>query len=257
MISVVIPLYNASEYIVQAVDSALKQKVDMEIIVVNDCSTDNSVELLEKYLDGLKKESDHFCSIPVKIYTMDRNSGVAAARNKGVEMATGEYIAFLDADDMWTEGKLDKQLEIMEKTKACLCNTDREIMLSDGTRTGQIIKSPTRLSLEKLTHSNYINCSSVLVRREIMLEFPMEHSDAHEDYLTWLRILKKYDYAVGISEPMLLYRLSENGKSRNKLKSATMTYRTYRYAGYGILRSLRMMVSYTINGLKKYRQSSI
>ena len=85
-----------------------------------------------------------------------------------------------------------------------------------------------------------------------MLAFPMEHSEVHEDYLTWIRLLKQEDFVVGIDEPLLEYRLSEKGKSRNKLKSAYMTYRTYRLAGYSVRKSGRMMVDYMINGLKKY-----
>ncbi len=69
------------------------------------------------------------------------------------------------------------------------------------------------------------------------LEFPMEHDDSHEDYITWLKILRKYGCAAGINKPYLKYRLSEGGKSRNKLKSAAMTYNVYRYAGYGRIRS--------------------
>lgn len=88
--------------------------------------------------------------------------------------------------------------------------------------------------------------------KEILLKYPMQHSEVHEDYLTWLQMLRAYPYAVGIDEPLLEYRLSAHGKSRNKLKSARMTYRTYRLAGYPVWKSCRMFLSYMINGLKKY-----
>ena len=81
----------------------------------------------------------------------------------------------------------------------------------------------------------------------------MEHDDSHEDYITWLKILKKYGNAVGINKPYLKYRLSEGGKSRNKLKSAKMTYKVYRYSGFGRLKSLLFFASYALNGIWKYR----
>ena len=83
-------------------------------------------------------------------------------------------------------------------------------------------------------------------------EFPMEHDDSHEDYITWLKILRKYGCAAGINKPYLKYRLSEGGKSRNKLKSAAMTYNVYRYAGYGRIRSCIFFCSYAVHGIWKY-----
>ncbi len=71
---------------------------------------------------------------------------------------------------------------------------------------------------------NWINCSSVLLKREVAEEFPMEHEDSHEDYITWLKILQKYQYACAINEPLLKYRLSSQGKSGSKFKSAKMTF---------------------------------
>ena len=92
-----------------------------------------------------------------------------------------------------------------------------------------------------------------MLRREDALAFPMEHDDSHEDYITWLRILRKGGFAAGINRPYLKYRLSEGGKSRNKLKSAAMTYQVYRYVGYGPLKSLFFFASYALHGIWKYR----
>ena len=97
-------------------------------------------------------------------------------------------------------------------------------------------------------------CSSDLVvaKREALLRFPMEHDDSHEDYITWIKIIKEYGFAVGINRPYLKYRLSEGGKSRNKIKSAHMTYKVYRYAGFGVFRSIIYFIRYAYNGVKKY-----
>ena len=89
------------------------------------------------------------------------------------------------------------------------------------------------------------------------MNFPMEHDDSHEDYITWLKILRKYGCAAGINKPYLKYRLSEGGKSRNKLKSAAMTYNVYRYVGYGRIRSCIFFCSYAVHGMWKYCYCSL
>ena len=87
---------------------------------------------------------------------------------------------------------------------------------------------------------------------DVARELPIEQDDSHEDYITWLKILRKYGCAAGINKPYLKYRLSEGGKSRNKLKSAAMTYNVYRYAGYGRIRSCIFFCSYAVHGIWKY-----
>lgn len=252
MVSVIIPVYNARQYVTEALDSVLIQNVKMEILVLDDCSTDDSVTCVK---DWIAKHEEELAAreMAVHIIENDTNMGVAETRNKGVILAKGEYVAFLDADDRFVQGKLHKQLRYLEKTGACLCNTARVLIGPDGENNEIVIETPDVITLKTIEKSNCINCSSVLVQRELMLQNPMEHSDVHEDYLTWLRILKQVDYVVGINEPLLEYRLTKGGKSRNKWKAACMTYRTYRYAGYTVFQALAMMIPYTINGIKKYK----
>lgn len=249
MVSIIIPVYNAESYICEAVASALMQETDKELIVLDDGSTDASMDVLERWLKG---HADLVADTKVIVQKNRKNAGVAQTRNKGVRLASGEYIAFLDADDRFANGKLQKQVAKLKETGADLCNTARRLIRADGTETETVIHTPEVITLSQLEHSNRINCSSVLVRRETALRFPMAHSDAHEDYLTWLHMLQNGVTMVGIDEPLLEYRLSESGKSRNKWKSAKMTYHTYRYAGYSRMKSVRLLVCYMINGVKKY-----
>ena len=249
MVSIIIPVYNAESYICEAVASALMQETDKELIVLDDGSTDASMDVLERWLNG---HADLVADTKVIVQKNRKNAGVAQTRNKGVRLASGEYIAFLDADDRFANGKLQKQVAKLKETGADLCNTARRLIRADGTETETVIHTPEVITLSQLEHSNRINCSSVLVRRETALRFPMAHSDAHEDYLTWLHMLQNGVTMVGIDEPLLEYRLSESGKSRNKWKSAKMTYHTYRYAGYSRMKSVRLLVCYMINGVKKY-----
>ena len=113
LISVVIPVYNGEKYIKQAVDSVFAQEVPLELLVIDDGSTDKTEEVLSAY-SGRKD---------FRYIKNEKNMGAAGSRNRGVCEAGGKYIAFLDADDWWAEGKLKTQLDTLEKTGAVLCST--------------------------------------------------------------------------------------------------------------------------------------
>ena len=242
VVSVIIPAYNCTAFIGQALDSALAQDVPLEVIVIDDCSEDGLDVFMARYKG---------CS-QIRYLKNEGNLGVAETRNRGVSLARGEYIAFLDADDYWEQDKLKKQLKLIREKNAVLCSTARELMNPDGTLTGHIIPVKTEFDFASLRRHNQINCSSVLMKTEVAREFPMHHDDGHEDYLMWLEVLEKYKKGYAVNEPLLKYRITNTGKSGNKWNSAKMTYRTYRHMGYGYVRSAIYFVSYAFHGIKKY-----
>lgn len=242
LISVVIPVHNCARFVSLAIDSALAQEVSVEVLVLDDMSKDHLDQVMMRY------QRD-----PRVIYCKnDRHLGVAETRNRGVNMARGEYIAFLDADDYWMPDKLKKQLVLLQKTGTVLCSTARELMEPDGTLTGHIISSREKITYRSLFLQNQVNCSSVLIKTSVAKEFPMHHDDCHEDYLMWLEVLCKYRVACAVNEPLLKYRISSTSKSGKKWKSAWMTFRVYRYMGYGIFRSSLQFCSYAVHGFLKY-----
>lgn len=241
-VSVIIPAYNCADFISKAIDSALLQNVPLEIIVLNDCSKDHLDDVMWKYQGNDR----------VKYIKNQQNLGAAKTRNKGVNLARGEYVAFLDGDDYWEVHKLDKQLKLMEETQTVLCSTARELMTPEGECTGRVIPVKKTITYKELLKHNSINCSSVLVKTEVAKEFHMCHEDSHEDYIMWLQILKKYGKACAVNEPLLKYRLSNQGKSGSKLQSAGMTFKVYRYMGFGMIRSVLCFCSYAFHGVKKY-----
>ncbi len=242
LVSVVIPAYNCAGTIMCALDSVLAQDVPLEILVIDDMSSDHLCEVLEPYR-----------KLPfLRYYRNEHSLGAAASRNRGVRLACGDYIAYLDADDWWEKDKLKKQLALMEQMGAVLCSTGRELITPGGECTGRIIGVRPVITYRSLLFHNCINCSSVVLKTEVAREFPMEHEDSHEDYITWLRILEKYGKAVAVDEPLLKYRLSSSGKSGSKLHSAGMTFRVYRYLGFGYLKSCLCFAAYAVNGVRKY-----
>ena len=244
LITIVVPVYNVEKYLPHTLESICGQTyTNLQILLIDDGSTDDSLAVCHKWARQDNR---------IQVYEQE-NQGVARTRNKGIQLATGKYVMFLDADDWWDAGKLKEQLLRLRDTGYVLCSTGRELMKADGTGTGRCIPVKEKIRYRDLLAHNSINCSSVLLRREVALEFPMEHDDSHEDYITWLKVVRKYGHATGINRPYLKYRLSQGGKSRNKAKSAIMTYQVYRYVGYGPLRSACFFLSYALHGIWKYR----
>ena len=245
LISVVMPAYNCAGTIAKAVDSALGQELPLEVIVVNDCSPED--------LDGVMATYEN--EPAVRYVKNEKNMGAARSRNRGVDLARGEYVAFLDSDDAWEKDKLTKQLAAMKKTGAVLCCTARQLLTAEGKPTGRVLPVKEKITYRELLKHNSITCSSVVMRTQVAREFPMGHEDSHEDYIMWLKILEKYGTACGVNEPLVQYRLSNTGKSGSKLKSARMTFKVYRYMGFGLFKSLACFCSYAFHGVKKYTLS--
>lgn len=267
MISIIIPCHNGKKYIKKSIKSCLNQSVDKEVILIDDASTDDGIAYIKDYLhekyvcedteDGLiVKTTKHsnkgkdICKIT--IIRKEEHIGVAAARNLGINACKGEYVAFLDVDDWWENDKLKKQLKVLVEGDYSLCSTDRAMFSEDGLYQNKVIKSPKLITYKSLNKSNWINCSSVLISKDKVIDIPFEDGDFHEDYLLWLKIVKKYGTAYNICEPLLDYRNYRESKSGNKLKSMKMTYKTHRANGSNIIVTMYKMMCYIIFGLIKH-----
>lgn len=247
LVSVVMPAYRCAATIRTAIESVMEQDVPLELIVIDDCSPESLEEALTPYREDPR----------VTIVRNEQNMGAAESRNRGVAMAQGRYVAFLDADDIWMPGKLKKQMETLEQTGNVLCCTGRELLTPEGIPTGRVIPVKERITYRELLKHNAVNCSSVVLLTDVAREFPMCHADSHEDYILWLRILQKYGVCCAVNEPLLQYRLTTTGKSGNKFHSAKMTFRVYRYMGFSYPKSLALFASYAFHGVKKYALSML
>lgn len=243
-ITAIIPAYNASKYIGDAITSALHQTIPCRLLIVDDASGDDTYRIAKQYAEKFPEQ--------IQLEKNEKNSGVAFSRNTAVAMAETKYIAFLDADDWWSKDKLEKQLAVLKRTDANACYSGRELMNPDGSSSERVIQVPEQINYRKLLKGNVIPCSSVLLRREDALAYPMGHDELHEDYIMWLSMLRDGKQFVGINEPLLKSRLGEQGKSRDKKKSAKMTFQVYRHMGIPVWRALYYFGCYAWNGLRKY-----
>ncbi len=246
-VSVVMPAYNAEKTIKDAIDSVLNQTfADFELIVINDCSNDNTYDIVY----NLSQHDER-----IKLLNNKVNSGVSISRNYGISVAKGLWIAFLDSDDMWKSEKLEKQLKLLEsKEDAVICYTASSFVNEYGEPYSYIMEAESEINLTTLLKRNLISCSSVVINADVMKQYKMPGDQMHEDYYIWLSVLKKYGVAYGINEPLLIYRLSSNSKSANRIKSAKMSFRTYRAYGYNSVMTHLLVARYAFYSIsKRYR----
>jgi len=193
LISIILPLYNGGEFIEKTLLSIGQQSFNnAELIIIDDGSTDNSIEIIKSI------SSKSSCSIlkNLKIVTQ-KNGGVASARNHGIEKAEGEWLSFIDQDDIWLPGKLGKQIEMLQGTNASFCYTAFSRFYADGR---EVIKkngsADRKESLRSLISGKlFIPPSTVLVKKEIAEIEGGFNSDfiPSDEWDFFLKILEKYD----------------------------------------------------------------
>lgn len=242
--SIIMPAYNSEKYISEAIESVLKQTyTNWELLIVNDCSTDNTEEIIKSYQQRKTK---------IKLINQKENQGVANARNTGIQNAKGKYIAFLDADDIWREEKLQKQIQILQNSNADITYT-AYLMIDE---TGKTIKKRSvkeTLKLKDLLKENSIIFSSVVCKREILKDKNFKSEWYHEDYIFLLDVAKENKTFKGINESLMQYRVHQRGRSFNKKTAAKYRWKIYReYLRMNLLQSLYYFTQYAWYGSRKY-----
>ena len=244
LVSVIMPAYRCEKTVEESVRSVQAQTYgNWELIIVDDGSPDGTPDVLSR----LAKEDPR-----IRVITLSQNEGVASARNHGAEAASGEWIAFLDSDDVWLPDKLERQLSLAEEKKAVFLYTGASCINERSEKTGREFSVPDVVTYRSLLYRTDLICSTVVMRKEFFLRHPMERSDLHEDYICWLSILHEGITAHGIQEPLILYRITESSKSGNKLKSAAMMWRTYQHIGLNPLHAVWCFINYGIHGVFRY-----
>lgn len=181
LVSAIIPTYNCAKYVISAIESALAQThKNLEIIVIDDGSTDNTSESLKKYIE----------SGAIR-YFYQKNSGVSAARNVGIQQSRGDFIAFLDSDDVWLKYKLHVQLEIFKRHPAIGCLGGDMLNIEDGYEYNHTEELKIeKIEYEKFLIRNRLNTPTVMVKKDILSKVGLfdEKLKYAEDREMWLRI---------------------------------------------------------------------
>lgn len=222
-ISVVIPAYNAQEYIGDALVSVLEQTYAVfEVIVVDDGSTDRTKKEIEEFQD---KHKHGFFNPQTEIhYIYQDNKGPAAARNTGIQHARGNYIAFLDSDDLWYPQKLERQMALIGQSSYVMVYCDMtHVENGEEVYRSYLHEVPYKYFergniYENLLKENFIFTPTVLVKKEVLLECQLfdEELMICEDYKMWLSIAKKYRIGF-VDEPLVTRRRTEMNITQDRL----------------------------------------
>ena len=245
LVSVVMPCYNASLFIAESIESVISQSYqNWELLVIDDCSKDNSVEIIQGY-----QVKDNRIKL---IRNIIPSGSPAEPRNIGIEHSQGEFIAFLDSDDIWTSDKLKSQLAKFQEGSYDIVYTNYEVMREDGFRTGKIIKEPAFTDYKHLLKYNSIGCSEAIFRKSKLGDCRFKKV-GHEDYLFWLNFLKKGGIAANTNEVQLIYRVRNTSVSSNKVKAAKWTWNIYRKElGLNFIKASFYYIHYALKGIERY-----
>lgn len=245
LVSVVMPVYNASRFLSEAIDSVLSQThSNLELILVNDCSTDNSLEIAERY--ALQDDR-------IRVIHSKENHGVAYTRNIGIAEAKGHYIALLDSDDVWLECKLEKQVALIERQGAQIVYCSYDFIDEKGKTIKKPFVVPTKASFASMLTKSVISCSTAMITADQLKKNPFREAFYHEDYLLWMELLQAGLKADGDKDVLARYRKVAGSRSDNKLNSAIQRWQIYRKAlGLSYFCSAKSFTMYAINGIIKH-----
>ena len=243
-VSIVMPAFNSGMFISQSIESVINQSFqDWELIIINDCSIDNTKNIALQYSQTDSR---------IKVYDNKQNLGVSYSRNRGIDYSNSKWIAFLDSDDIWEPDKLEKQLNFASRMNASFIFTAVKYIDVKGVEFKGQFKVPSFVDFDKLKYQNYISCSSVLIKKSTIGSVRMYNDRMHEDYAFWLQILKKNQVAYGLNEPLLVYRISRESKSGNKVRTLKMTFMVFRHLGFNFIEATTFALSHILRSLLKY-----
>ena len=244
LISVVMPNYNGHRFVEQAIGSVLPQTYqNFELLIVDDCSKDDSLQLIKQ-----KAQSDS----RIRVIALEKNAGVANARNVGIREAKGKYIALLDNDDLWTADKLEHQLAIAEKgADIVYCSYDFIDEQNHEIKKPFIV--PQQTNFNKMLASSVISCSTSFIKTELMQAHPFDPDFYHEDYVLWMELLRVCPVAYGDEKVLMHYRQVTGSRSNKKGNAAKERWNTYRKAlNLNMVTSVWAFARYAVNGVMKY-----
>ncbi len=207
-VSIVTPCYNAGEYIRETIESVISQTFsDWEMLIVDDCSSDNSVEIIKKMKE---------CDERIRLLKTENNTGTPATpRNIGIEHSRGQYVALLDADDIWYPNKLEEQLNVIRERDCKIVYSNGDMINEDG-KYVRTMKKQEWVDYRRTLKRNELSCSSTLIEKSIIGNLRFKNIPK-EDFVFWLSLLRTTgEKAYNTNTSLYAYRIVGNSRSRNK-----------------------------------------
>lgn len=220
LVSIIMPTYNCGKFIGETIESVLQQSYkNWEIIIMDDCSKDDTKQIVEGYSLNDKR---------IKYFCLDVNSGAAVARTEAMKRAEGEYMAFLDSDDLWMPDKLEKQLSFMTKNGYAFSCTAYEQIDEESKSLDRVIRTVKKTDYNRLLLDCPVGNSTVMYSVKSMGKFEVPDIRKRNDDALWLQMLKKEKYIWGMPDVLMKYRIRKNSISSNKWKVIKYHWILYR-----------------------------
>ncbi|QCE41135.1 glycosyltransferase family 2 protein [Psychroserpens sp. NJDZ02] len=236
LVSIITPLYNSEAFIEGTINSILSQTyTNWELFLIDDFSTDSTVQIANTFANTYPN---------IIVLKNKTNCGAAVSRNKGINAAKGNFIAFLDADDLWKPNKLEVQIKFMLTNNCEVSYSSYEQIDEAGRPLNKLVKALPRLTYNKYLKTNYIGNLTGMYNAKTLGKITAPNLRKRQDWLLWLSAIKKSSKpALGIQESLAYYRIRSDSISSNKLALLKYNYWVYKKGlGFSTLKSLYRML---------------
>lgn len=253
LVSIIVPVHNAEKFIVDTIDCVRGQSYqNWELLLIEDGSTDHTMDRMSAYLEEIRDERIRLVEREIGS-PEEKSFGAARARNLGLSLAKGRYIAYLDADDRWRADKLERELAFLQKKQAGFVFTGYEFGDEKAEGTGKVVHVPETLCYKQALANTTIFTSTVMMDTEKidkdLMEMPYIKS---EDTASWWKILKTGVTAYGLDENLVIYRRAGKSLSSNKIEAIRRIWNLYRQAaGLSLCASICHFVPWAYRAVKR------
>ena len=209
-VTVITPVFNGEAYIKETIDSVINQSVsDFEYIIIDDCSTDATPEIIKKYAMQDSR---------ITVVRNTINSGPLVSRNNAIDRSKADYVAFIDADDVWVPNKLERQITFMKKSSCAFSYTDFAIFTGSKIASLRSVKCMDRFYLSTLFSDLGIALSSVIYKRDHNNLIRFANIGPYTEADLYLKLIALYGCGLRVPEELLKYRNHDSSMSGNKMK---------------------------------------
>ncbi len=242
-VSIILPFYKKKEYIKETISSVLAQTfTDYEIIIIYDETDNTNLEFIKSIIKNNEK---------IKIIINERNCGAGESRNIGIKNSKGNFIAFIDADDIWKNDKLENQLNYMIQNDIQASHTSYDIIDDNGKEISR--RTARNVDYNDLLASCDIGLSSVIIKKDILSEdCKFANLQTKEDYVLWLKLAKKGIIFYGVDKSFLKWRKLKKSLSSSSGRKLLDGYKVYnKYLNFNFIKSFFCLLRLSLNYLKK------
>lgn len=242
LVSIITPTFNAEKFIRATIESVLNQSYqNWEMILVDDASTDKTVSIIKEFA---KKDNR------LKLNELPKNSGNGFARNIALEKATGKYIAYLDADDLWFPMKLENQIQFLKINNLPFTFSFYDCIDEEGNSLNRRVQAPLELTYDQLFFCNYVGNLTAIYDVDFFGKIVIEATQKRQDWRLWLTILKQIEVTKPVPEILALYRIRKDSISASKFKLIKHNFGVYReFHGFNFVFSVLLMARFLFTQL--------